>query len=106
MKDRRDEAEQMILSLSNFYRTSLTGDPLEDVSLDEEVHLQQLYLDLEAVRFPDRLSPRIRIPDRLPHASVPGLILHPLVENAFTYCVSCHSNPDALALTPLWSDVT
>src|SRR3546814_5828822 len=51
MKDRRDEAEQMILSLSNFYRTSLTGDPLEDVSLEEEVHLQNLYLDIEAVRF-------------------------------------------------------
>src|SRR3546814_13590014 len=48
MKDRRDEAEQMILSLSNFYRTSLTGAPMEDVSLEEEVHLQKLYLDIEA----------------------------------------------------------
>ena len=65
MKDRRDEAEQMILSLSNFYRTSLTGDPLDDVSLEEEVHLQKLYLDIESVRFPDRLSTSIQIPHRL-----------------------------------------
>src|SRR3546814_5368871 len=83
----------MILSLSNFYRTSLTGDPLEDVSLEEEVHLQKLYLDIEAVRFPDRLSTSIRIPDRLLNACVPGLILQPLVENAIKYGVSRTSSP-------------
>jgi two-component sensor histidine kinase len=88
MKDRRDEAEQMILSLSNFYRTSLTGDPLEDVPLEEEVHLQKLYLDIEAVRFPDRLITRIDVPPSLLHACVPGLILQPLVENAIKYGVS------------------
>ncbi|MEJ7934737.1 histidine kinase [Sphingobium sp. AN558] len=88
MKDRRDEAEQMILSLSNFYRTSLTGDPLDDVPLEEEVHLQTLYLDIEGVRFPDRLTTRIDIPDALLDACVPGLILQPLVENAIKYGVS------------------
>src|SRR3546814_8687700 len=88
----------MILSLSNFYRTSLTGDPLEDVSLEEEVHLQKLYLDIEAVRFPDRLSTSIRIPDRLLNACVPGLILQPLVENAIKYGVSRTSSPVAIAI--------
>jgi two-component system LytT family sensor kinase len=88
MKDRRDEAEQMIMSLSNFYRTSLTGDPLEEVPLSEEVHLQKLYLDIEGVRFPDRLNTVIDIPDALMNACVPGLILQPLVENAIKYGVS------------------
>ncbi|WP_375196170.1 sensor histidine kinase [Sphingobium sp.] len=98
MKDRRDEAEQMILSLSNFYRTSLTGDPLEDVSLEEEVHLQKLYLDIEAVRFPDRLSTSIQIPDRLLNACVPGLILQPLVENAIKYGVSRTPSPVTITI--------
>ena len=98
MKDRRDEAEQMILSLSNFYRTSLTGDPLDDVSLEEEVHLQKLYLDIESVRFPDRLSTSIQIPHRLLGACVPGLILQPLVENAIKYGVSRTSSPVTITI--------
>lgn len=98
MKDRRDEAEQMILSLSNFYRTSLTCDPLEDVSLEEEVYLQKLYLDIESVRFPDRLSTSIQIPEQLLCACVPGLILQPLVENAIKYGVSRTSSPVTIAI--------
>ena len=98
MKDRRDEAERMILSLSNFYRTSLTGDPLDDVPLEEEVHLQTLYLEIEAVRFPDRLSTRIAIPDALLDACVPGLILQPLVENAIKYGVSRTSSPVCITI--------
>lgn len=99
MKDRRDEAEQMIMSLSNFYRTSLTGDPLDDVPLEEEVHLQKLYLDIEAVRFPDRLNTVIDIPPALMSACVPGLILQPLVENAIKYGVSRTSSPVEIRIT-------
>ncbi|WP_219824516.1 histidine kinase, partial [Enterobacter cloacae complex sp. 4DZ1-17B1] len=40
------EAETMIQNLSNFYRTSLSSDPLEDVTLEEEVDLQRLYLEI------------------------------------------------------------
>ena len=98
MKDRRDEAEQMIMSLSNFYRTSLTGDPLDDVPLEEEVHLQKLYLDIEGVRFPDRLTTRIAIPDALMNCCVPGLILQPLVENAIKYGVSRTSRPVTITI--------
>ncbi|WP_370307287.1 sensor histidine kinase [Sphingobium abikonense] len=99
MKDRRDEAEQMIMSLSNFYRTSLTGDPLDDVPLAEEVHLQKLYLDIEGVRFPDRLKTVIDIPPSLLTACVPGLILQPVVENAIKYGVSRTSQPVEIRIT-------
>ena len=88
----------MILSLSNFYRTSLTGDPLEDVPLEEEVHLQKLYLDIEAARFPARLVTRIDIPPALLNACVPGLILQPLVENAIKYGVSRTSRPVTISI--------
>ncbi|MBZ9649699.1 histidine kinase [Sphingobium sp. 3R8] len=99
MRNRPDEAEQMIMSLSNFYRTSLTGDPLDDVPLEEEVHLQKLYLDIEAVRFPDRLHTVIDIPPALMSACVPGLILQPLVENAIKYGVSRTSSPVEIRIT-------
>lgn len=98
MTGRQEEAEHMIMSLSNFYRTSLTGDPLEDVPLEEEVHLQRLYLDIEAVRFPDRLTTHIDIPDALLDACVPGLILQPLVENAVKYGVSRTPSPVAIRI--------
>ena len=99
MTDRTAEAETMIMNLSTFYRTSLSGDPLDDVRLEEEVRLQQLYLDIEAVRFPDRLKSVVDIPDELMRACVPGLILQPLVENAIKYGVSRVNRPVTISIT-------
>lgn len=90
---KRDAAEQMILNLSTFFRTSLTGDPTEDVRLGEEIQLQRLYLEIEAVRFPERLKVSIEVPAYLERACVPGLILQPLVENAVKYGVSRARRP-------------
>jgi len=93
MRSQPEEAEKMILNLSKFYRTSLSGDPLEDVALSEEVHLQNLYLDIEAVRFPKRLKIEIDIPEELMEVLVPGLILQPLVENAIKHGVAHSKRP-------------
>lgn len=93
MRGRRDEAETMIMNLSTFYRTSLSGEPSEDVELAEEIELQKLYLDIEAVRFPERLQVRIDLPAELASAAVPGLILQPLVENAIKHGVSQTNRP-------------
>ena len=88
MSGRPDEAESMILKLSTFFRTGLSLDPSADVTLSEEIALQQLYLDIEKVRFPRRLKADIDIPEELTNARVPPLILQPLVENAIKYGVS------------------
>jgi signal transduction histidine kinase len=85
MSGRPDEAESMILKLSNFFRTSLSLDPTADVSLAEEIELQRLYLEIEKVRFPRRLKVEIDVPDRLATARLPALILQPIVENAIKY---------------------
>ena len=87
------EAEAMIQNLSNFYRTSLSSDPLEDVTLEEEVELQRLYLEIESVRYPKRLRVTINIPNELMGQHVPALILQPLVENAIKYGVSRTTRP-------------
>jgi two-component system LytT family sensor kinase len=88
MSGRSDKAEEMLMALSTFFRTSLSVDPSADVSLAEEIALQRLYLDIEKVRFPDRLEVEIDIPEQLEQARVPALLLQPLVENAIKYGVS------------------
>jgi two-component system, LytTR family, sensor kinase len=92
------EAEAMIQNLSNFYRTSLSSDPLEDVTLEEEVDLQRLYLEIEAIRYPKRLRTIIDIPPNLNNQYVPALILQPLVENAIKYGVSRTSRPVTITI--------
>lgn len=99
MRSQPEEAEEMILNLSKFYRTSLSGDPLEDVALSEEVHLQNLYLDIEAVRFPKRLKTETHIPDELLDVLVPGLILQPLVENAIKHGVAHSKRPVTISIS-------
>ena len=88
MSGRSDQAEEMLMALSTFFRTSLSVDPSADVSLAEEIGLQRLYLEIEKVRFPDRLEVDIDIPEDLAQTRVPALLLQPLVENAIKYGVS------------------
>jgi len=92
-------AERMIQTLSAFYRRSLTGDPTEDLALGDEFALQTLYLEIEAVRFPERLRTRIDLPDALAGVPVPGMILQPLVENSVKYGVAASRTPVTIAIT-------
>jgi two-component sensor histidine kinase len=88
MTGRLDDAETMIQTLSTFYRRTLSGDPTGDLPLASEVELQQLYLDIEAVRFPSRLRRAVDLPPHLAEAMIPGMILQPLVENSVKYAVA------------------
>jgi hypothetical protein len=88
MTGRADRAEAMLMALSTFFRTSLSLDPADDVTLAEEIDLQRLYLDIETTRFPDRLKVEIEVPESLSSARLPALILQPIVENAIKYGVS------------------
>ncbi|MCK0129723.1 histidine kinase [Erythrobacter sp. F6033] len=88
MTGKAERAERMIQSISRFYRHSLADEPTSDVALEDEFDLQQLYLDIEAVRFPDRLTCEFDLPEDLKEARVPGMILQPLVENSVKYAVS------------------
>ena len=81
-------AERMVISLSAFLRSTLALDPLQDISLAEELDIQARYLEIERERFSDRLSVQLDVPDGLRGAMVPSLILQPLVENAVKHGVS------------------
>ena len=93
MSGRTEEAERMIQTMSSFYRNSLAGDPTADVPLADEIALQRHYLEIEGVRFPERLRVQFDIPPELGSACVPGMILQPLVENSVKYAVSATARP-------------
>lgn len=93
MTGKGQAAETMIQTLSAFYRRSLAEDPTGESLLELEVALQRAYLEIETVRFPDRLISRIDLPAALEDAIVPGMILQPLVENAVKYAVAPTRQP-------------
>lgn len=99
MTGRTEKAEEMIQSISNFYRHSLADDPTGDARLEDEFDLQRHYLSIESVRFPDRLRAEFELPAELADARVPGMILQPLVENSVKYAVAPVSRPVTLRVS-------
>jgi two-component system LytT family sensor kinase len=87
MREDRSDAENMISEMAAFLRLNLVSHPLDEVTLTEEIELQQRYLKLEARRFPNRLSARIDLAPGTKHALVPAMILQPIVENAVRHGV-------------------
>ena len=90
---RTQAAEETVGALSSFLRASLSADASADVSLADEVRLQQLYLRIEQVRFGERLDVAWEVPEELEAAAVPALILQPLVENSIRHAVAHTSRP-------------
>ncbi len=85
-------AERMVENLGDFYRATLTIDPQDDHMLEDEMHLQRLYLDIETLRYPSRIRYRMIIEPRALKAMVPSLILQPLTENVFRHAVAKSSH--------------
>jgi LytS/YehU family sensor histidine kinase len=98
MTGKAEAAEEMIQTLSTFYRRSLADDPTADLSLAEEVAMQRHYLGIEAVRFPERLRSEFDIPAELADLLVPGMLLQPLVENSVKYAVAARSQPVTITI--------
>ncbi|HEX8257407.1 MAG TPA: histidine kinase [Allosphingosinicella sp.] len=90
---RAAHAEAMIDRLSSFLRASLTADPHSLVSIDEEFEMLDSYLEIESVRFGDRLVTAIDLPPPLTRALMPPFLLQPLVENAIKYAVAPSTRP-------------
>ena len=85
---RNKDAESMTNRLSAFLRSSLNANPTELIPLDEELSLTEEYLDIESVRFGERLSISIDCVDEACDALVPSFLVQPLVENAVKHAVA------------------
>ena len=83
-----DDANRMVTRLSSFLRHSLDNDPMKMVTLDQEIKALKLYLDIEKVRFEDRLALELDIEGEASGALIPSLLLQPLVENAIKYGIA------------------
>jgi two-component system, LytTR family, sensor kinase len=87
LENRTSEANGMVERLADFLRSSLTTDPLAMIPLSDEVRLQELYLRIEQVRYPD-LRLTVEVPRDTRNALVPALLLQPIVENAVRHAVA------------------
>jgi hypothetical protein len=89
VRDRRnDAAVSMIVGLSEFLRRATESSHRSQVTLGEEVEYLQRYVDIQQVRFGERLHVSVDIPTDLLDVQVPDLLLQPLVENAIKHGIS------------------
>ena len=85
-------ANGMVTKLSDFLRYSLHTDPIKKVPLKQEIKALSLYLDIERIRFEDRLNVEWLIADEAKKALVPSLLLQPLIENAIKYAIAANTH--------------
>ncbi|MGF1550162.1 MAG: sensor histidine kinase [Sphingomonadaceae bacterium] len=83
-----ERANAMLSRLSTFLRYTLVNESTGRVSIAQEVEMLKLYLEIEKMRFEDRLRPRFDIDPAAERARLPSLLLQPLVENAIKYAVT------------------
>jgi len=83
-----DRANAMLSRLSSFLRYTLVNEPAGQVTVAQEVETLKLYLDIEKMRFEERLRPHFHIDPAATKARMPSLLLQPLVENAIKYGVT------------------
>lgn len=83
-----EPANAMLSRLSSFLRHTLVNEVHSRVTLAQEVETLHLYLDIEKMRFEERLRPHFEIDPAVRDALLPSLLLQPLVENAIKYAVT------------------
>jgi len=83
-----ETANKAVSRLSDFLRYTLDNDPMSQVTLGSELGAIDLYLEIEKVRFGERLVIEKVIEEDAQKALVPSLILQPLIENAIKYAIS------------------
>ncbi|HEU4456902.1 MAG TPA: histidine kinase, partial [Longimicrobium sp.] len=91
-------ARRMITRLSDLLRLSLENDAAHEVTLEEEVEFLDKYLEIQRIRFGDRLTVRYDVDPAARTLLVPRLLLQPLAENAITHGLSRLEGPGTLAV--------
>ena len=94
-----EPANAMLTRLSGFLRHTLVTQPGGKVSVAQEVETLKLYLDIERMRFEERLRTVFKVEPAAARASIPSLLLQPLVENAIKYAVSPQEEGARISLT-------
>lgn len=91
-------ANRMLLRLSELLRAGLADDSPHEVSLEQELAFLDRYLEIERMRFGDRLTIDMNVDTAILGALVPNLILQPIVENAIRYGVAAVDRPATVSI--------
>jgi two-component system LytT family sensor kinase len=87
-----DAARTMIMRLGDFLRLTLENSGTQEVPLQQEIEFLNGYLEIERIRFQDRLTTEVRIDPSVLDVQVPNLILQPIVENAMRHAIATNAN--------------
>lgn len=93
-----DAADKMIARLGDFLRLTLDNSGAQEVSLQQELEFLKCYLEIERIRFADRLTVQMDIEPQTLDARLPNLILQPIVENAIRHGISPRTGPGRIEI--------
>jgi two-component system, LytTR family, sensor kinase len=94
----KEKSIEMMEKLSDLMRFSLRENANLEIRLEREIHLLQLYLDIQELRFEDKLNVTFDIDPVLNEALIPSMILQPLVENSIKYAVEGSSSQSSIVV--------
>jgi sensor histidine kinase YesM len=94
-----DAADRMIARLGDFLRLTLENSGTQEVSLQKELEFLTCYLEIERVRFQDRLTTSVEVEPAALDSPVPNLILQPIVENALRHGVAQTRGPGRVEIS-------
>ena len=92
------KAETMVLLLSKFFRFTLTKDSATFHSISEELEIVKTYLDLQRIRYEDRLQYEVTFDSVPSNLQIPSYILQPLVENSIKHGIEKISHPGLIQI--------
>lgn len=98
VRRQNDEANKMLVRLSELLRFALRENGEQLIPLHKEVELLQLYLDIQQTRFKDRLQVDLRVSPDVQDTFVPSLLLQPVVENAVKYGIEPFSDKGRIGI--------
>ena len=98
-----DKAIKMLTKLSDLLRLSLQ-DQQQTIQLEKEIQLLKLYLEIQQIRFQDRLKISYNIDSKSLLKMVPAFILQPLVENAIKHGISVSAGAENIILQSIVMD--
>jgi signal transduction histidine kinase len=88
LKADNSEAERMLTLLNNFLKITVIQSDRQEISLEEELRFVQDYLEIEKVRFSDKLEVQQDVRKDTLRAQVPNLLLQPIIENAIYHGIA------------------
>jgi two-component system, LytTR family, sensor kinase len=98
MKGEHTAVVRVLGLLSDLLRACLDETRGHEAALADELRLVESYLEIQRIRFADRLNVALDIAADTPEARVPTMVLQPLVENAVTHGLASHAGPGSIAI--------